>query len=150
MIGGCVGVRLAGGLEIVKPGTLSAIAAVALTAVLAGCAASPAASPAAAQGAPSLAAAAPGGGCTVDAMKICKDAQAAGTLEAAPAMGMGATQAAMPRTAHLEIPGGPTVQAMCYYDPQHNTVTRADWTATATLDAKAIAYLQSKKLCAGP
>jgi hypothetical protein len=115
-------------------------------ATLGGCATSPASS----QGAAAPAAAAPAGGCTVDAMKICKDAQSAGTLEAAPTMGMGSMQSALPRTARVEVPGGPTVQAMCYYDPQHSSVTRADWTATATLDANAVAYLQSKKLCAGP
>jgi hypothetical protein len=142
MIGACVGGRLVEGLEIVSSRTLASIAVAAMAAILCGCAAP--------QGAPPVAAA-PSGGCTVDPMKICAQAQAAGALEAAPApRGMGATQAAMPRTARVEIPGGPTVQAMCYYDPQHNSVTRADWTATATLDAKAIAYLQSKKLCAGP
>jgi hypothetical protein len=136
-----------GGAGTVTRRPLATFAIAAAAAILSGCAASPAAAP---QGAPPLAAAAPAGGCTVDAMKICKDAQAAGTLEAAPAMGMGSMQSALPRTARVEVPGGPTVQAMCYYDPQHSTVTRADWTATATLDAKAIAYLQSKKLCAGP
>jgi hypothetical protein len=145
MIGACTGGRPSDGLRIVKCRT-AAVAIAALAAIVGGCAASPAAP----QGAPPVAAAAPAGGCTVDAMKICKDAQAAGRLEAAPAMGMGSMQSALPRTARIEIPGGPSVQAMCYYDPQHNTVTRADWTATATLDAKALAYLQSKKLCAGP
>jgi hypothetical protein len=136
----------AGSLGIVTRRALAAFAFAAASATVGGCAASPAAP----QGAPPVAAASPAGGCTVDAMKICKDAQAAGTLEAAPAMGMGSMQSALPRTARVEIPDGPTVQAMCYYDPQHATVTRADWTATATLDAKAIGYLQNKKLCKGP
>jgi hypothetical protein len=127
--------------------TAVAIAAAAAAAMISGCSASPAAS----RSAQPAAAAAPAGGCTVDAMKICKEAEAAGTLEAAPmTMGAASTQAALPRTARIEIPGGPAVQAMCYYDPQHKTVTRADWTATATLDAKAIAYLKDKKLCTGP
>jgi hypothetical protein len=146
MIDSCRSGPQAGRLGILKRRAIAAIAFAAASATIGGCAASPAAP----QVAPPVAAAAPAGGCTVDAMKICNDAQAAGTLTAAPAMGMGATQAALPRTARVEIPDGPTVQAMCYYDPQHTTVTRADWTATATLDAKAIDYLRNKKLCAGP
>ncbi len=83
-------------------------------------------------------------------MKICAAARDAGTLEAPPKpMGYGATQSEMPSTARVEIPGGPAVQAMCYYDPQHKTISRADWSASAQLDANAIAYLKSKNFCAG-
>lgn len=130
----------------------AAISIAAVSVALSACATSPAASqsrPAssAATAAPA-AAAAPAGECKVDAMKICTDAQAAGTLESPPTMGGGSTQAMLPRTARLQIPGGPAIQAMCYYNPQRRSVTRAEWTATATLDANAIAYLKSKKLCA--
>jgi hypothetical protein len=125
---------------------IRAMVVAAAAAFISGCAASPSASSARGQGGTG-AAAAPGG-CTVDAMKICTQAQAAGTLIAPPmSMGAASTQAAMPRTARVEIPDGPTIQAMCYYDPQHKRIARADWTATAPLDEKAAAYLKSQKLC---
>lgn len=114
-------------------------------AILAGCSTNPAAS----TSTQPAASAALASGCTVDAMKICKEAQSAGTLEAPKTMGMSTTRAMLPRTARVQIPGGPVVQAMCYYEPGNNTVTRADWTSTATLDANAVAYLKSKKLCTG-
>jgi hypothetical protein len=126
---------------------IGTIAMVAMAAAFAGCA-----EPAAAS-APHPVAAAPSsaGGCSVDAKKICEAARAAGTLEAPPKpMGYGPSQYGMPSTARVEIPGGPVVQAMCYYDPQRSTLGRADWTASAELDANALAYLKSKNLCAGP
>jgi hypothetical protein len=88
-------------------------------------------------------------GCNIDAMKICQSAASEGTLEAPPqAGGYGGTRAAMPSTARIAIPGGPTVQAMCYYNPQRTALAKADSTVSAPLDANAVAFLKSKDLCA--
>lgn len=85
--------------------------------------------------------------CDVDTAKICTDAQSTGTLEVPPpATGYGTPQS-MPDTAHLAIPNGPTLQVMCYYNPQHTSVTRSDWTSSNALDDNAIGYLTSKGLC---
>jgi hypothetical protein len=126
---------------------IGTIAMMAMAASIGGCA-GPAAAP---PPSPAAATQAPAGECSVDAKKICETARAAGSLEAPPkTMGYGPSQSGLPSTARVEIPGGPVVQAMCYYDPQRSTLNRADWTASAQLDAKALAYLKSKNLCAGP
>ncbi|MGO9606997.1 MAG: hypothetical protein ACLQAT_27005 [Candidatus Binataceae bacterium] len=88
------------------------------------------------------------GGCNVDGVKVCTEAQSAGALEAPPpAVGYTTTQSAMPDTAHLVIPNGPTVQVMCYYNPQHTSLGKTDWTSSSALDANATQYLQSKGYC---
>jgi len=98
--------------------------------------------------APGAAASSAAGSCNVDSVKVCTEAQTAGTLEAPqPAVGYTTTQSAMPDTAHLAIPNGPTVQVMCYYNPQHTSLGKTDWTSSSELDANATQYLQSKGYC---
>ena len=90
-------------------------------------------------------------GCKIDSAKICQDAKSGGTLEESERpMGMASTmnQAELPSTARLEIPNGPTLQAMCYFDPRHTTLAKSDVTPSAPLDANAVAYLRGKGLCA--
>jgi len=86
--------------------------------------------------------------CKIDSAKICNEAQTAGTLEPGPPRGYGG-QSGMD-TAQIAIPNGTTLQAMCYYDPQHKSLTRSDWTSSRTLDASAIDFLRGKGYCARP
>src|SRR5215471_1684094 len=88
----------------------------------AGCAGQPS-STTPASSAPSQASQASSSGeCKIDSAKICADAQAAGTLEQGPPMGYGGPP--MVDTARVAIPNGQTIQAMCYLDPQHKTISR--------------------------
>ena len=88
-------------------------------------------------------------GCRVDTAKICEDARSAGTLEAPPApLGYVASQSTMPDTAHVAIPNGPSLQVMCYYNPQHSALSRSDWNSSAPLDSGAASFLKTKGYCA--
>ncbi len=89
--------------------------------------------------------------CAVNTVKICGDAQNGGTLEPPPApMGYVASQSTMPDTARIAIPNGPTVQVMCYYNPQHTSLAKSDWTSSTALDQSAVGYLKSKGYCSNP
>jgi hypothetical protein len=64
--------------------------------------------------------------------------------------GYGTSQGTMPDTARVAVPNGPTVQVMCYYDPQHKSLAHSDSTSSSAIDAGAAAFLKSKGYCAGP
>ena len=89
------------------------------------------------------------GACNLDAARICSDSQKSGTLEAPRATGYATAGSTMPDTARVEIPNGPTVQVMCYYNPQHTALGRTDWTSSAAIDASSASYLKSKGYCGG-
>lgn len=109
---------------------------------MAGCAAQGGAAPQ-----PNSPAAAASTKCTLNTAKVCADSQGAGTLEPPPrSMGYAMPQN-MPDTAHLAIPNGPTLQVMCYYNPQHTSLSNSDWNSSAGLDDNAAAYLASKGYC---
>ncbi len=113
--------------------------------LIGGCAGQNAAAPAAAPASQAVA------GCNLDMAKICSEAKSAGTLEAAPApMGYVASQSTMPDTAHVAIPNGPTLQVMCYYNPQHSSLAKTDWTSSSALDQGAVGYLKGKGYCSNP
>jgi hypothetical protein len=93
--------------------------------------------------------AAPAAGCQPDPVKLCTAAgaqKAPGAAAMAPPYG---TSAALPETVLFDIPGGPTIQVMCYYNPQRTEISRAEISSEQSLDALAIKFLRDNNLCAG-
>jgi hypothetical protein len=95
----------------------------------------------------------PAAECKIDAVKICQTTGASGTAKSpAPMamgqMGYGATSATMPDTIEFTIPAGPTLQLMCYYDPQHSKVTRADVANQVAMTPSTVKYLKDQGFCA--
>src|SRR5580658_10603401 len=132
-----------------RKGSPSKIATAVLAASIAmgagGCASSTA-SPAVAP-----AASADAGTCKIDPVKICEatNGRQASTTPApsAPTMGMYGSQAIPPETVQFEVPLGPTIQVMCYYDPQHATVSRADVANQPALTSDTVKYLRDHHFC---
>jgi hypothetical protein len=95
---------------------------------------------------------APAGDCKIDAVKICQT-EGGGAAKnpepmAAGQMGYGASSATMPDTIEFSIPAGPTLQLMCYYDPQHSKVMRADIANQVAMNAATVKYLKDQGFCA--
>jgi hypothetical protein len=103
---------------------------------------------AAGDGAP--AASAPVAACEADPSKICLAISAAKQPSpAATAMGAPYASSNLPETLLLDIPGGPTIQVMCYYNPQHSALLRAELSSEQQLDEVGVKYLREKKFCRG-
>ncbi len=88
--------------------------------------------------------------CNIDARKMCAaiDKGAASTSSSsAPPLSQSYGSAAMPDSIDFQIPAGPEVRLMCYFDPQHVTVARADATPKTPLDANAVKYLKEQGFC---
>ncbi len=93
--------------------------------------------------------------CKIDAVKICQTAGGGGApAKNAPQMAMpqtggyGTSSAALPETIEFTIPAGPTLQLMCYYDPQHTKVTRADVANQVAMTPSTVKYLKDQGFCA--
>ncbi len=98
------------------------------------------------------AAAAPAGDCKIDAVKMCQAASGnpqPSTVPKATGMGYGASSGTMPDTIQFDIPNGPSLQLMCYYDPQHTAITRAEIANEVAMSAATVKYLRTQKFCAG-
>jgi hypothetical protein len=130
---------------------LTALAPVAAALAL-GVSACASSAPATTVSAPAAEAGAPPAECKVDAVKICQ-AEGGGAAAKNPApmamgqMGYGASSATMPDTIEFSIPAGPTLQLMCYYDPQHTRVTRADVANQVAMSASTVKYLKDQGFC---
>jgi hypothetical protein len=105
--------------------------------------------------APAAEAGGPAAECKIDAVKICQatgGSSAAAKNPAPMAMGQtggyGASSATMPDTVEFTIPAGPTLQLMCYYDPQHTKVTRADVANQVAMSSSTVKYLRDQGFCA--
>ncbi|HXW85289.1 MAG TPA: hypothetical protein VEJ86_12840, partial [Candidatus Binataceae bacterium] len=127
--------------------TLTPLLAPLIALLLVSC--TPQAQPPQAPAAPPQAASASGSDCKIDAAKICNSAMSAGTVAWAPSMAYAPSSNQLPGTARIEIQNGPTVQVMCYYNPQRTALTSADYNVSRPLDANAVAFLRSKGYCAG-
>ena len=90
------------------------------------------------------------GSCEIDAVKMC---QATGGLPAAP-LSQPATvpmpgyqPPSIPESVEFQIPAGQAIKLMCYYDPQHNSVYRADATAQSPLTGNSVEYMKKQGFC---
>ncbi|MFZ2061888.1 MAG: hypothetical protein WAU82_12810 [Candidatus Binatus sp.] len=91
------------------------------------------------------------GSCRIDAIKMC---QAVGGT-AAPQTEQKATipmpsygPPSLPDSIEFQIPAGQNIKLMCYYDPQHTSVYRADATPDAALTENSVEYMKKQGFCA--
>jgi len=93
---------------------------------------------------------APPGSCQIDAVKMC---QAEGGT-AAPQAEQKATMPMqsygppnLPDSIEFQIPAGQNIKLMCYYDPQHTSVYRADATPDSALTTNSVEYMKKQGFC---
>ena len=90
------------------------------------------------------------GFCEIDAVKMC---QTEGGSAASPSQ-----PAAMPvpnsygspnppESVEFQIPAGQAIKLMCYYDPRHRSVYRADATALSPLTGNSVEYMKKQGFC---
>jgi hypothetical protein len=53
----------------------------------------------------------------------------------------------MPESIDFQIPAGQTIKLMCYYDPQHSSVYRADATPQSALTGNSVEYMKKQGFC---
>ena len=93
---------------------------------------------------------APAGSCQIDSVKMC---QAVGGT-AAPQAEQKATMpmqsygpSNLPDSIEFQIPAGQNIKLMCYYDPQHTSVYRADATPDSALTTNSVEYMKKQGFC---
>jgi hypothetical protein len=94
---------------------------------------------------------APPGSCQIDAIKMC---QALGGTAAPPAeqkatmpMPSYGPPPNLPDSIEFQIPAGQSIKLMCYYDPQHTSVYRADATLESALTDNSVDYMKKQGFC---
>jgi len=93
------------------------------------------------------------GSCAIDAVRMCQVtgglADAAASRPAPTTIPMAASNAppSAPESVEFQIPVGQAIQLMCYYNPQHNAVYRADATAQSALTVNSVEYLKQRGFC---
>lgn len=106
----------------------------------------------AANTAPPAATAADTGGCQIDAAKICQatgpKADTGSAMTMPPAVSYGPAPGTLPQTVQFDIPAGPSLQVMCYYDPQHGGVSHADLANAPPMTPATVKYLRDQHFCA--
>jgi hypothetical protein len=88
------------------------------------------------------------GSCQIDAVKMC---QAEGSSSAAPPSQASAMTsygpANLPESIDFQIPAGQVIKLMCYYEPQHGSVYRADATPESALTGNSVEYMKQQGFC---
>jgi len=93
---------------------------------------------------------APPGSCQIDAVKMCQATDGGGKSAQQPAsMSMPSSYGPsnMPDSIEFQIPAGQTIKLMCYYDPQHTSIYRADATAESDLTTNSVDYMKKQGFC---
>ena len=91
------------------------------------------------------------GSCQIDAVKMCQaetgSAAAAASEQKAtmPMQTYGPPN--LPDSIEFQIPAGQAIKLMCYYDPQHISVYRADATPDAPLTGNSVDYMKKQGFC---
>jgi hypothetical protein len=92
---------------------------------------------------------APAGSCEIDAVKMC---QVVGGSTAPPPTQPSTMSSYgppnLPDSYEFQIPAGQNIKLMCYYDPQHASVYRADATPDAALTGNSVDYMKQRGFCA--
>ena len=90
-----------------------------------------------------------GGSCKIDAVKMCQATGATPSASAAPQPAMASSYGPpnMPDSIEFQIPAGETIKLMCYYDPQHTSVYRADATPDSPLTGNSVEYMKKQGFC---
>jgi len=90
------------------------------------------------------------GGCRIYAIKMCqaKGGTAVPQAEQKATMPM-ATYGPpnLPDSIEFQIPAGQNIKLMCYYDPQHTSVYRADATPDSLLADNSVDYMKKQGFC---
>jgi hypothetical protein len=89
------------------------------------------------------------GSCQIDAVKMCQ-AEGGSSAPAEQKATMPMTSYGppnMPDSIEFQIPVGQTIKLMCYYDPQHTTVYRADATPDTPLTNNSVEYMKGQGFC---
>ncbi len=91
------------------------------------------------------------GSCQIDAVKMC---QVTGGWAAAPSPQQASTPMPstygppnLPESVEFQIPAGQAIKLMCYHDPQHASVYRADATAESPLTVNSVEYMKKQGFC---
>ena len=89
------------------------------------------------------------GSCQIDAVKMCEATD--GGTKAAPQQAGAPTasygSATMPDSVEFQIPAGQAIKLMCYYDPQHTSIYRADATPESDLTNNSVDYMRKRGFC---
>jgi len=93
---------------------------------------------------------APAGSCRIDAIKMCQAEGGSAVPQAeqkatVPMATYGPPN--LPDSIEFQIPAGQNIKLMCYYDPQHTSVYRADATADSPLTVNSVEYMQKRGFC---
>ena len=90
------------------------------------------------------------GSCQIDAVKMCQAEGGTAAPQAEqkavmPMLTYGPPN--LPDSIEFQIPAGQSIKLMCYYDPQHTSVYRADATPDAPLTANSVDYMKKQGFC---
>ena len=88
------------------------------------------------------------GSCQIDAIKMCQESAGTSAPSSRPApatMSYGPSN--LPESVEFQIPAGQTIKLMCYYDPQHTSVYRADATPESALSENSVEYMKKQGFC---
>jgi hypothetical protein len=89
------------------------------------------------------------GSCRIDAIKMCQDedgnAAPAEQKATMPMPSYGPPN--LPDSIEFQIPAGQAIKLMCYYDPQHTSVYRADATPESPLTDNSVEYMNKRGFC---
>ena len=87
------------------------------------------------------------GSCQIDALKMCQVVGGSASPAAQPSATTSYGPPNLPDSLEFQIPAGQTVKLMCYYDPQHSSVYRADATPEAALTGNSVDYMKKRGFC---
>ncbi|HEY6301043.1 MAG TPA: hypothetical protein VIW95_15495 [Candidatus Binatus sp.] len=88
------------------------------------------------------------GSCKIDAVKMCQATGSSAPAPPQPAMASSYGPPNLPDSIEFQIPAGESIKLMCYYDPQHNSVYRADATPQSPLSGNSVEYMKKQGFCA--
>jgi hypothetical protein len=89
------------------------------------------------------------GSCQIDAVKMCQATDSSGKAAQPASTSMAGSYgpANMPDSVEFQIPAGQAIKLMCYFDPQHTSVYRADATPEAALTGNSVEYMKKQGFC---
>jgi hypothetical protein len=86
------------------------------------------------------------GSCKINAIKMCQE-EGGGPSPSAQGSAMPYGSPNMPMSVEFQIPAGQAIKLMCYYDPQHNSIYKADATPEAALTQNSVEYMKQQGFC---
>ena len=88
--------------------------------------------------------------CEIDAVKMCQAEGGSSAPQTEQKATMPMTSYGppnMPDSIEFQIPAGQNIKLMCYFDPQHTSVYRADATPDSPLTDNSVQYMKSQGFC---